>query len=518
MSQTVKPQTLSITPPATSAAARPAHRAVLCNVLEDQNRRWEATTATMTNLERLRALETVAIVSGQQAGLFGGPALIAWKILTTIYLATRLQAQGISAVPVFWIASEDHDFDEVCQTTVLAGDGSLCTIACRPTLTGRPSVGAIRLDATVSAAVDRLAQALPRSEFTPDLLARLNDCYRPGRYWCDAFAMWLHDLFAPFGLIILDPRDVRLRVLARPVFESFTAIMPSVMEKLRQQVRAWHSAGKVPQVNVHENSTLLFLDTNHHRTPLLADGQYFYPKSDPGTRYTVQDLLSILQDTPLRLTPSALLRPVIQDWLLPTVIHVVGPAEAAYLEQSQLIYEALQIAPPLRRWRPSVTITEKRHVRLLTKLSLRLEDIFLGRQEIMHRAAILSADRETLDTFGYVRTTISSRLDDLHRVLQVSDPSLADALRRSREKMLHHIQGLEQKFLHNQAQRQEALIRQIDRATNALAPYGKPQERVLNLLSFVAKYGKDLVRHCYEQIDFDGGEHQWLPPESELAR
>lgn len=512
------PDALFIPPRFTPAADSPAQRAVLCDALAEQNRRWRASAATLTNLERLRAPETVAVVSGQQAGLFGGPMLILWKILASIHLADRLQAQGLPAVSIFWMASEDHDFDEVRQTTILTRDGGLCAVSYRPAFDGQPSVGAVRLDAAVSTAVSRLAEALPDSDFTPGLLRRLSDCYHSEAYWCDAFAMWLHELFAPFGLIILDPRDVGLRALTRPAFEAAADALPEVMENLRRQACAWRLEGKAPQVHVPENGTLFFLEINHQRTALLSDGRRFYPKSDPETRYTVHDLRHILHDAPLRITPNALLRPVIQDWLLPTAVHVVGPAEAAYLEQSQLIYEALKMTPPLRRPRPSVTVLEKRHAKLFAKLSLIPDEVFRGRQEILRRAALVSADRETLDAFERVKTTLNGELDHLHDALRVSDPSLADALRRSRDKMLHHVFGLEQKFLHNQAQRQEALVRQIDHATNALAPYGKRQERVLNPLSFLAKYGEDFLKRCYERIRYDDAEHQWLAPEPEAAQ
>lgn len=472
----------------------------------------------MTHIEYLRAPDTVAVVSGQQAGLFGGPMLTVWKILASIHLAEQLRARGRSAVPVFWMASEDHDFEEVRQTTVLTRDGSLLDVACHPAFNGRPSVGAIQLDATVSAAVSQLADALPNSDFAPDLLRRLNDCYQPERFWCDAFAMWLHSLFAPFGLIILDPRDVRLRTLTQPTFEAVIDLLPAIMERLAEQVRNWRSAGKPAQVSIQENSTLLFLEVNGHRTPLLRNGQWFYPKSETEMRYTARDLRHILQDAPLRMTPNALLRPVIQDRLLPTFIQVIGPAEAAYLEQSQLIYDALQTPPPLRRLRPSVTLLEQRHAKLLAKLSLAPDDVFLGRQELQRRAALASADQRAIQAFDRIKKTIGAELDMLQDVLQGSDPSLANALQRGREKIFYHIHGLEQRFLSNHAQRQETITRQIERATNALAPYGKRQERILNLLSFLVKYGPELLTRCYQRIRFDATEHQWLAPEPEAAR
>ncbi|QUW00026.1 bacillithiol biosynthesis cysteine-adding enzyme BshC [Chloracidobacterium sp. MS 40/45] len=498
--------------PTRLAGYPPEHRQRLTSALQAQNLRWQAPTATLSHIARLDAPETVAVVSGQQAGFLGGPALTVWKILTTIHLARALEARGRPAVPVFWIASEDHDFEEVRHTTILDTNGSPCPLTYPTRPPGQPSVGNIILDVQVETPLQQLEAALPRTEFTADLCQKLSATYAPGSTWCDAFARWLHHLFAPFGVILVDPRDEHLRRLTQPVLETVIHQTPELTASLVQQAQQYASNGQQPQVKVSPTSTTLFLEVDGSRTALLHDGNRFRLKSAPEKTYTTLDLVHILRQEPLRLTPSALLRPVLQDVLFPTVAQVVGPAEMQYLSQSQVIYDYLGIHAPARWARASVTLLESRHAKTLDKLGLTPASVLLGTQELARQAMTKLADTKTLDCFREVKATFEAELDRLKQSLHESDPSLAEALERGREKIFYQLNGLEQRFLTNQAQRHATLLRQIERATAALAPFGKPQERVLNILSFLVKYGPQLVTHSYHQLDFSTSDHQWLSP------
>ncbi len=498
--------------PARLAGYPPEYRQRLTSALQTQNLRWQAPTATLSHIARLDEPETVAVVSGQQAGFLGGPTLTVWKILTTIHLAQALEARGCPAVPVFWIASEDHDFEEVRHATILDTNGTPCTLTYPKRPPGQPSVGNIILDDQVETPLQQLEAALPRTEFTADLCQKLSASYAPGSTWCDAFARWLHHLFAPFGVILVDPRDEHLRRLTQPVLETVLHQTPEMTASLVQQAQQYASEGRQPQVKVSPTSTTLFLEVDGSRTALLQDGNRFRLKSAPEKSYTTVDLVHILRQEPLRLTPNALLRPVLQDVLFPTVAQVVGLAEMQYLSQSQIIYDHLGIHAPARWARASVTLLESRHAKTLDKFGLTPESVLLGPQELTRQAMTKLADTGTLDCFREVKATFEAELDRLKQALHESDPSLAEALERGREKIFYQLTGLEQRFLTNQAQRHATMLRQIERATAALAPFGKPQERVLNILSFLVKYGPQLVTHSFHQLDFTTADHQWLSP------
>jgi bacillithiol biosynthesis cysteine-adding enzyme BshC len=494
------------------ASCSQERRHQLTKVLHMQNHRWQAPAATLANIARLDQSETLAVLSGQQAGFLGGPSLTVWKVLSTIYLAQALEAKGCPAVPVFWMASEDHDFEEVRHTTILDATGNLQTFTYPTQPLGRPSVGSIVLDDSIEALLQQLEMALPHTEFTATLCQNLSASYAPGHTWCDAFARWLHHLFAPFGLVLVDPRDEQLYRLTQPVLETVIHRTPELIASLVKQAQQYQRSGQPVQVQVTPNSTLLFLEVDGNRTALLQEGNRFWLKSAPERTYTASDLVHILRQEPLRLTPNALLRPVLQDVLFPTVAQVVGPAEMRYLCQSQVIYESLGIPAPARWARVSVTLFENRHAKTLSKLGLTPESVYRGPQELARQAMTKLADSRTLDCFREVKATFAAELDRLKQSLRESDPSLAEALDRGREKIFYQLNGLEQRFLINQAQRHATMLRQLERATAALAPFGKPQERVLNILSFLVKYGSQLLTHIYHQLDFSTSDHQWLSP------
>lgn len=487
-----------------------AHRDALCGVLAEQNLKWSAGEATLDAVARLREPGAVAVVGGQQVGLFGGAALSIYKAATTIQLANELTKKGAAAVPVFWMATEDHDFDEIAKTAVIGRDGGRVEIAVPSTNERKPSVGALNFGPELEAALETLAAALPETEFTPDLLADLRAGYREGAGWGDAFAAWMLKLFSRFGLIVVDPRDARLKRMTaditRAAIERAGDLAHALVNRSQELVAADYHA----QVAIAPNSTLLFLEIDGSRVSLARDGADFIAKNDPTRRFSVADLLAIADDDPLRLSPNALLRPVVQDRLFPTVAQILGPAEIAYLAQSQVLYDALDLVAPVRWHRSSVTIVEARHAKTLEKYGFTLTDPLAGAAELVRRAVLDSPAGATVKTFTEAKAAFNAHLDILHASLAASDPPLADALQRGRDKILNQIDGLENRFVANRAQAEEAMRRQIERAVTALGPRGALQERDVNFLTFLAKYGPALLDELIETVGPDPRHHQWL--------
>lgn len=487
-----------------------SHRDALCAVLAEQNLKWGAGDATLDAVARLREPGAVAVVGGQQVGLFGGAALSVYKAATAIQLANELTKQGTSAVPVFWMATEDHDFDEIANTAVIGRDGGRVEIAVPSTTEGKPSVGALKFGPELEAAFEALAAALPETEFTPDLLADLRAGYVDGAGLGDAFAVWMLKLFSRFGLIVVDPRDARLKRMTADIIRTAIERAGDLAHALVNRSQELVAADYHAQVAVAPNSTLLFLDIDGSRISLVRDGEEFVAKNDATRRFTAADLLAIAEDDPLRFSPNALLRPVVQDRLFPTVAQVLGPAEIAYLAQSQVIYDALDLVAPVRWHRSSVTIVEARHAKTLEKYGFTLTDPLTGAAELVRRAVLDSPAGATVKTFVEAKAAFNAHLDILHASLTASDPPLAEALQRGRDKILNQIDGLENRFVANRAQAEEAMRRQIDRAVTALGPRGALQERDLNFLTFLAKYGPTLLDELLATVSPDPRHHQWL--------
>ncbi|MBX7218368.1 MAG: bacillithiol biosynthesis cysteine-adding enzyme BshC [Blastocatellia bacterium] len=509
----LSPQTLStenLLELAPRIAAQSFDRATLVEVLTGQNAQWGSSETTQAAIKRLLDERTVAVVGGQQAGLFGGPLLSVYKALTLIRLAQSLTAAGQPTVPVFWIASEDHDFEEVHHTAVLTRDGARAVVRYEGTFATTPPVGALNFGSEVEAALEALKTGLPETEFTPEVLTALNAAYQSGAGWCDAFARWMTHLFTRFGLILVDPRDERLKRLAEPVIAAAVNHAPELAAQIVSRSEALTAAGYHAQVRTDANQSLVFLEIDGTRTALTQNEGRFHPKTESSVSYSAAQLLEIFATEPLRLTPNALLRPIIQDVLFPTVAQVIGPAELAYLAQSQPIYDHLQRVAPVRWVRSGLTLVERRHAKVFEKFHFPLIDVTQGETVLMRRVLTEVLDTGTADLFHETENLFTAQLEKLEQSLERSDPTLAKAMTQTREKIFYQLQHLQTRFLNSRAQAEDATKRQLERAVTALYPAGDKQERDLNLLSFLTKYGMELIDRMHAELVLDAGKHVWL--------
>ncbi|MBV9957407.1 MAG: bacillithiol biosynthesis BshC, partial [Acidobacteria bacterium] len=230
-------------------AAHRTDRAVLCDALEEMNAAWGAGAETLQNIARLREAGTVAVVSGQQAGLFTGPLYTIYKALSAVKLAGCLTQRGTPAVPVFWIATEDHDFEEVASAEFIGCDCRLASVTASSAMhkEGEP-VGLVTLDDSISETVERLLDVLPRTEFTPEIETLVRESWRPGRGFSAAFAQMLLKLLGKHGLILLDPLDARLKSLAAPLYAEAARKAPLIADALVARSRELEEAGYHAQV------------------------------------------------------------------------------------------------------------------------------------------------------------------------------------------------------------------------------------------------------------------------------
>ncbi len=205
------------------------------------------------------------------------------------------------------------------------------------------------------------------------------------------------------------------------------------------------------------------------------------------------------------LSPNVLLRPAVQDTIFPTAAYVGGPAEIAYLGQAGAVYETLRRPPPPVFPRISATILEARITRALKKYDLDLSDVFRGRDFMLRRAV---ASVQGVESFDRVRDRITAELESLRPSLNAVDPTLAGALDTSRQKVLHQVEALRTKFVNAEARRNETLERHLDSIGNSLFPDKKLQERVVNITSFLVRYGPGFAGRLEEVLSLDSTEHQ----------
>jgi bacillithiol synthase len=485
-------------------------RKVLCDALSEMNVAWGAGAETLTNIDLLRDADCLAVVSGQQAGLFTGPLYTIYKALSAVKLAGCLRERNTKAVPVFWIATEDHDFAEVAKAEFIGKDCRLANVTVPLELhqEGQP-VGHVVLNDSINGVVDRLVELLPVSEFTPDLEALLRDAWRPGRGYGEAFARMMTSLIGQHGLIFLDPMDIRMKRLAAPLYASAAIRAQEIANALEDRSRELEESGYHAQVLASASSFPLFIhdaEGKRHALTRTDDGKYKVKVLD--SAYTAQELAQQAAVEPERFSPNVTLRAVVQDYLLPTVAYLGGAAEIAYFAQTAEVYRVLErpVTPILPR--SSLTMVERHTSRVLERYGLGLADLFSGQDSVLSRVVEEHLGADTAQTFTETEAKVNQDLDNLREKLRAVDPTLAEALETGRRKINYQLEGLRARFHRAQMSRDEAAHRQLQRAFDQLYPEKDLQERHVNISSLLARHGRYVIDWIYNAINLGSTEHQ----------
>lgn len=491
-------------------AAYQTDRNALCDVLADMNAAWGAGSETLKNIEQLRAADCLAVVSGQQAGLFSGPLYTIYKALTAVKLAGCLTQRDTKAVPVFWMATEDHDFIEVAKAEFIARDCRLAQVEVSPELhQENQPVGRIVIDSSVNDVLERLFELLPSSEFTPDLESLLRDAWAPGRGYGEAFACMMTSLVGRHGLVLLDPLDPRLKTMAAPLYAKAALHAHEIATAIEVRSRRLVEAGYHAQVTPSENSFPLFLhdaEGARHALVRTAEGKYAIKNSDEA--YSAEAIAELALSEPQRFSPNVTLRAVVQDYLLPTIAYYGGAAEIAYFAQTAEVYRLLERPATPILPRSSLTIVESHTGRVLERYGLRLEDLFAGPESVLARVVEEHLGAQTAQSFVKTEETVNGELDNLREQLRSIDPTLADALETGRRKINYQLEGLRTRFHRAQMARDEAAHRQLIRAFEQLYPHKELQERHINITSLLARHGRYVVEWIYNAINIGSNEHQ----------
>lgn len=484
-------------------------RQQLCAALERMNRGWGASERTIKNIRLLAEPDCLAVVSGQQAGLFAGPLYTIYKALSAVKLAECLTQRGVKAVPVFWVATEDHDFAEVAWAQVINRDCALEKVSVSEELHAQGSpVGDVKLDQSIDNVVGTLLKALPPTEFSQDLEKLLRDAYQPGTSYGDAFAKLVAALTAKHGLIILDPLDGELKKLSAPLYAEAARRAPEIATAIANRSRELEEAGYHAQVTPSEDAFPLFLhDEANGRNALTRTANGKYRTKTDAQEHSPEELADLAAREPQRFSPNVTLRSVVQDYLLPTIAYYGGAAEIAYFAQTSEVYRLLDrpVTPILHR--ASITMVEKQTWRALERYNLTLKDFFAGYDQVVARVVENYLGKETSEAFDHTTETFNRELNTLQDKLRQVDPTLADALDKGRAKINYQLDGLRTRFQRAQIGRDEALRRQLERAFDLLYPEKGLQERHINITSLLARHGRYVVDWMFDAIDLGSNDH-----------
>jgi bacillithiol biosynthesis cysteine-adding enzyme BshC len=483
----------------------PRPRRALAEALAAQQQRRGADAAA-ERAAQLADEGTAAVVTGQQPVLFGGPLYVLYKATAAVKLASLLESRrGRPVVPVFWAASEDHDFAEVRSVPILDESGRIRTLRYEPARepVGQPA-SRIVLDETIAGLVAEAQRSLPAGLHRDETIALLSECYRPGTTLAAAFARLVSSIVP--GLVVLDPSDPALKahmapVLAREIREASPT--SRLAEAAGQSLLA---AGYHQQVPIRPGFLNLFVMMEGERRA-LGSANGMVEVRGLGRKMPVAEAVRLLESDPTPWSPGVLLRPLAQDQLLPTAAYVGGPAEIAYHAQIGPSYAHFGIPRPALVPRPSLTLVEPAQARALEAEGLELWDLQADPEAVLLRWA-REAHPRVEAAFARTRETLEREMAEVEEALAALDPTLRAAADSARGRALHQIESLHEKSVRALKKKDQSRADRLRRTRDALLPGGSFQERGLGLLSLLARYGTAVVGEVRERMDVWAKGHQ----------
>ena len=485
-------------------------RADMAAIIAAQQERRMAPAPAREAGRLLNDRRTVAIVTGQQAGLFGGPLFTLLKALTALKLAEQVaRDHQVPAIAVFWIDAEDHDWEEVRSCTVFAEEFTPRTVSL-PARSGVDPVpvSTVRLDDSVLKALNDLQAALPATEFRDSLIASLRRTYTPGAGMAEAFGRWMEDVLGPRGLVVYDSSDPASKPLASQVFARELS-MPGQTVKLAALAGSDLTArGYHAQVHAQDDTLALFhLDAadNGRRAIRQQDGRFVVGDQE----FAASTFVSQAAERPDGFSPNVLLRPIVQDTLFPTICYVAGPNELAYLGQLRGVYQHFGVPMPLFYPRATATLLDSPALRFLTKYKLPIEALQAQDEAALNELLKTQIPPALEESFAEASSTIETQMTRLIQAMPTLDPTLEGAARSTLERMQRDLQTLHGKMIQAAKRRDETLRRQFIHARALAFPGGHAQERTIGFVSFLNRYGPALVERLDEELPLDLGRH-WI--------
>ena len=469
-------------------------RQAVAAILERQNREFGAGAKTLANIQRLRE-GAVAVVTGQQVGLFGGPLFCVLKALTAV-----LMAEKAGAVPIFWMATEDHDLEEVNTVNLPAGDHLQKFTVNVPHREGAP-VGTIKFTDEIAAAVQQVEALFGKSGISELLAAS----YRKGETFGTAFARFYTKVFSDLGVIFLNPLDPELHRIAQPVFRAALEKCEEITRALLERNKELEGAGYTAQVKVTPSQTLCFYLEEGARTPVKHHDKEFFVGE---RKFAVEELTQETERCPERFSANVLLRPVIQDYLLPTLCYIGGPAEVAYFAQIEVVYRKLagRLTPIVPRI--FATLIEPRAAKLLDRYQLSLPDLFNSPEKTRELVGSRALPDGILKSFDQAAELVDQALLLIQQPLEKLDRTLVDAAENAGTKMRYQLQTIRDKAARAETRKNTEVMQHADELTTALYPNKDLQEREVGALYFLLKYGLGVVEQIKAAVQTGCGEHQ----------
>ncbi len=454
------------------------------------------------SLAKLADPGTVAIITGQQVGLFSGPAYTVYKALTAVRIASELRDRGIPAVPMFWLATEDHDFAEIAHAEVFGPDQTPVTLRATPPDSNAPvPAGEVALR---DVPLDGLRAALGDLPFADDAMALVENAYGgAGKTMGSAFAAMVRDLLAPYDLILIDPMTPELRRIAAPLMRQAVERMPELADAVMARSKVLLERGYHAQVLVEKSTSFAFLLENGQRIALRRTPEGGFHAGN--RKWTAAELA----ERAAELSPNALLRPVLQDYLFPTAAYVGGPAELAYLAQSRPLYDALLGRQPVAFPRAGFTLVDERAAKRVAKYRLDPPALMVREDKLRDTIASRLVPPGLNASLEGTKSAFTAALNRLKSDLEGFDPTLAASIETSRRKIEYQVGKIARKTSAQILAKDEQAQRDAAYLSGLVFPHDHLQERYYSIVPFLAKFGPGIVEDIYQHVRVECPDHQF---------
>ncbi|MCK9279056.1 MAG: bacillithiol biosynthesis cysteine-adding enzyme BshC [Melioribacteraceae bacterium] len=485
------------------------NRQNLIEILKNQYKDYKVSKQTEINISLFESKRTLAVVTGQQLGLFSGPLYTLYKTITAIKLAAWLKEnfEGYNFVPVFWLEGDDHDFDEIRSVNIIANDNSVKKLTYNKEIEeglNRGPVSSLKLNESFNELLNELKDNLRETEFTKELFSLIENCYYTGANFNTSMKKLLIHLFDEYGLVILDPTDKKVKESLMPIFENEITSFPKssalLVERSAELEELYHAQVKVKPIN-------LFYNDGNERL-LIEPVEDEFRLKGKRKKFSKEEILNEIENHPEKFSPNVLLRPICQDTLLPTAFYVAGPSEISYFAQVSPLYELNNLVQPIIYPRSSAVIVEKQFSNLLSKYNLNYQDLFREESSLNEKVLSKISDFASSHLFNNIEKTYKEEFDQLNSRIEIIDKNLTVVSEKTLSKILQLLNNLKDKTREAEIRKHDVAIKQLQKMRNNLYPLDNLQERELSFIHFSNKYGIDFIKFLFIQLQINKFEHQ----------
>ncbi len=485
----------------------------LTDVLKRQNMSFGANEKSAANIELLQEENTFAVVTGQQVGLYTGNIYTIYKTITAVKLAEDLKEKfpQFNFVPVFWLESEDHDLEEANHIHLINRQNELVRIGYDEIVpdedvskrNAKP-VGSLKFDSKINEINEQLAAALMDTEYKPKILEKINSFYREGNDYKTAFAEFMNWIFKDYGLVFIDCSDSEIKKLLTPVFEKELNTSPKMCEAI---INTSAELEKHYDLQVKPKVINLFYIHNGNRLLIEPREGNRYALRNSKRRFEQEELMKILFEDPENFSPNVVLRPLCQDYLLPTIAYVGGPSEVSYFAQLKPAYEHYDITMPVIYPRISVSIVESKINKFLKNYDINFEDIF-DHKKLLAKVVEKISEVKIEDEFSKFYDDLNRVFYDMKNMTAKVDKTLLNTVDNQKDKVIQNLELFKNKLTNAQANKSDTTTSQLDKVTNNIFPKGSLQERVINISYFLNKYDDTIIKKLFDELDINRFEHE----------